>query len=431
MIKLELVLTSEFLSMPRILGALLLLLLCVPARAESPGDIANPRVARRSWVADNAHVLSDATVRRIDDLLTRLERKTGAEVAVVTINSTDGMPIEDFANDLARRWKIGDKKEGKGLLLLTAINDRKVRMEVSLALQSQITDARTIEITREIIRPAFRAGKYDAGLYDATYAIVRRIDPSLPAPPDTAAPSTDKPPPSDAPPSDSPFAVPQNGAPPASAPPFETSPSYGAPPNYGTSSPGSVATWLVAIVGLGVGALVLTIWLGTQPPKCPRCKTRMELVPESDEDAFLTDAQQFEESIGGRDWKVWRCPKDGFVSLEARNRPMSGISDCRVCSNHTVTSHTQTLIYATEFQQGLEETTHVCQWPQCRHAWTTQRVMPRVMPVIIVSSGSSGGIGGGYDSGGSSSSGGGSYDSGPSDFGGGGDFDGGGGTDSW
>lgn len=403
--------------MKTILGALLFLLFCVPAHAESPGDIPNPRTTKQSWVADNAGVVDAATEKRINDLLTPLYNKTGAQIAVATIKSLDGMAVEDFAIDLARHWKVGEKGKDNGVLLLVAVKDHKMRIETGYGADTPITDAQGKTIINDIIRPAFKQNDYNSGIYQGVYAIARRLDPSLPA-------ATSAQPPANS--ADSPFGVPSSE--------IEQTPFQQPTPISVSPSPIYALIGLLILFSPVIGIVLLLIFLfKARTPRCPRCSTKMQLVPEAQEDNFLTDAQQFEESLGGRDWNVWRCPNDGYAEIQARDRWTSGISDCPVCSNHTATSSTQTLLWASEFQEGLQETTHVCQWPQCGHRWLTQRSIPRVMPIVIVSSGGFGGGfggGGGHSGGGSSDSGGGGYDSGPSDFGGG-DFGGGGASGDW
>ena len=399
--------------------------LALPARAESPADLANPRVTKRSWVNDNAHVLDDATERKINDLLTPLYRKTGAEIAVVTVNNLGGRTIEDFSFDLAKRWKIGKTGKDNGLLILAAIKERRLRIEVAYGWQTQITDARAKEITSTIIAPAFKRGDYNGGLYDGTYAVARRIDPSLPAL-STASSSASSP--NSAASQDSPFGVPGGtNAQPAA-------PTYDSP--HASPSSGGAGGLLLLLVVLGGGGVMAMVYLGSRPPKCPQCKTAMELVPENQEDPYLTDIQQLEESLGGREWNVWRCPRDGYIGILSHDRWLSSVATCPRCQNRTATSTTQILRYATEFATGLEQTTNICHNPACRYQWTSERTIPRDVPVIVVSSGNGGGgFGGGFggssDSSSSSSSSSGSYDSGPSDFGGGGGFDGGGASDSW
>ncbi len=407
------------------------LMWAAPARAESPGDLANPRVTKRSWVNDHAGVLDAQTERKINDLLTPLYRKTGAEVAVATVDNLGGKSVEDFANDLFKRWKIG-KRGDNGVLLLVAVRDRKMRIETGYGAEAQITDAQAKEITGTIIKPAFKRGDYNGGIYNGTYAIARRFDSALPARQNSQAPATSPKPKVAAPnnnSSDSPLRVPNESSP--SEVPFGA-------PNYGQPAPSSGGGALILmLLVLGGGGVIALSALGSRPPRCPRCKGAMELVPENQEDPYLTDVQQLEESLGGREWNVWRCPRDSYIALMPHEKMFSGVGTCPNCQNRTATSNTQTLQYSTEFQNGLQQTTHICHNPACRYSWTTQQVTPRQMPVVIVTGGGFGSNSGGFDSGSSSSSGGfdsgsssGSYDSGPSDFGGG-DSGGGGASDSW
>lgn len=402
----------------------------LPARAESPNDIPNPRVTKRSWVADNANVLSDATERKINDLLTPLYRKTGAEIAVVTVNSLDGMPIEDFSIDLFKRWKIGKKGKDNGMLILAAIKDRRMRIEVDYGWESQITDAQAKEITSTIIKPAFKRGDYNGGLYEGTYAVARRIDPSLPARSSGSVAPNPSSKGSGKKSSNSPFGVPDDS--PAQIP--NQAPSYNSPDYSQPNSGGSAGGLLLMLLVLGGGGALTVVYLGSRPPRCPKCKTGMELVPENQEDPYLTDVQKLEESLGGREWNAWRCPRDGYIGIMSHDKWLSSVATCQRCQNRTATSTTQVLQYATEFHSGLEQTTSICHNPACHYSSTSERTIPRVMPVVIVTSGgNSGGFGGGSDSSSSSSSSSssGSYDSGPSDFGGGDGGGGGGASDSW
>ena len=402
--------------------AVALCLLAPSARAESPADVPNPQKARRSFVADNAEVLDAQTERKLDDLIGGVKRKTGAEIAVVTVRNLGGYSVEDFANLLFNRWGVGRKSDDDGVLILAAISDHKLRIEVGDGAEATITDGQAGQIIREIITPRFKAGDFDGGLYNGTLAVARKFDSTLQQ---TTPKSTPKTLPKTQPKSkspgvpatnNSPFGVPANDAPDD----YSAAPNFGASPDSssGSGSGGGLPLgWLV----IGGGALLAGAFLvvrGARPPKCPRCNSEMALVPEGEEDAFLTDIQQLEESMGGREWNVWRCPQDGYQTILSHDKWFSSISDCPRCGNHTATSQTQTLQYATEFSNGLEQTTHICHNPHCRNSWTTQRIIPRVQPVVIVSSGSShsshhsgsshsdsggGSFGGGHSSGGGAS----------------------------
>ena len=409
--------------MKQILGALLLLLFVgAPARAESPADVPNPQTARRSWVADNANVLDAATERQLDDLIGGVKRKTGAEIAVVTVRNLGGYSVEDFANLLFNRWGVGRKSDDDGVLILAAISDRKLRIEIGDGAEATITDGQAGQIIRETITPRFKVGDFDGGLYNGTLAVARKFDPALPqSAPQTSPKTSPKTQPKSGSPGapsndNSPFRVPAKDAPDDGF----AAPNFGASPNSGSG--GGLPLGLLVMGGGALLAGAFLVVRGARPPKCPRCNTEMALVPEGEEDAFLTDIQQLEESMGGREWNVWRCPRDNYQTILSHDKWFSGISNCPRCGNHTVTSQTQTLQYATQFHSGLEQTTHICHNPHCRNSWTTQRTIPRVTPVVVSSGGSS------HRSGSSRSSSGGS--SGGGSFGGG-HSSGGGASGSW
>ena len=399
------------------LGASVGVAACValPARAESPGDIPNPQAARKSFVADNANVLNAQTVRKLDDLINGVKKRTGAEIAVVTVRDLGGISVEDFSNQLFNLWGIGGKSKENGVLLLLSIGDRRQRTEIGDGAGALITDSASAQITRSFITPRLKAGDYNGALYNGTFAIAQKLDPSLAG--TNSAPSANNSVPSSPGNSpDSPFSVPNSSSPYSPQTPFEN-PRSSADSPAGSSGGGGSSAPLILLLVLGGGGAMTWVWLSSRPPKCPKCKAAMNLVPENEEDAFLSDIQQLEESLGGREWNVWRCPRDGYQEIMKHDKWLSSVSNCPRCGNRTATSTTQTLRYATQFQTGLEQTMYVCHNPACRHQWTTQRTIPRDVPVVIASGGGSGrssggssensgggSFGGGYSSGGGSSS---------------------------
>lgn len=78
--------------------------------------------------------------------------------------SLDGDTIENFAVRLFEQWKIGKKGKDNGVLLLIAINERKLRIEVGYGLESTITDGKAGEIIREVITPEFKKNNYYEGI---------------------------------------------------------------------------------------------------------------------------------------------------------------------------------------------------------------------------------------------------------------------------
>src|SRR5260370_6739415 len=145
-----------------------LLLLAVAARAAEP--ISPPLTGR---VVDDAGILSPDTRSRLDSRLAEQERATGQQIAVVTLKSLQGYPIEDFGYQLGRRWGIGQKGRDNGALLIVAPNERKVRIEVGYGLEGRLTDAQSRIIIEQVILPQFRRGDFNAGVIDGTAAMLR------------------------------------------------------------------------------------------------------------------------------------------------------------------------------------------------------------------------------------------------------------------
>lgn len=126
-------------------------------------------------VNDFAGVMEPADVQRLESVLAELERKTGAELAVVTVQSVPDGDIERAAVDLFAQWGIGKKGKDNGLLILCAVRDRQVRIEVGYGLEPILPDAKAGRIIRERMLPHFRAGRLSAGLLSAGLAAAAEV----------------------------------------------------------------------------------------------------------------------------------------------------------------------------------------------------------------------------------------------------------------
>ena len=84
-----------------------------------------------------------------------MQRATGVQMALVTIPSLEGEPIEDVANTIARAWGVGQKGKNEGILLLLAIQDRRSRLEIGYGLEPILPDGLAGSVLREM-RPALR-----------------------------------------------------------------------------------------------------------------------------------------------------------------------------------------------------------------------------------------------------------------------------------
>ena len=126
------------------------------------------------YVSDFARVLDAESRRRLEEYCARLEKATGVELALVTLPSLEGEPIEDVANALFRAWGVGSKKTNEGLLLLLAIRDRRSRLEVGYGLEPVIPDGYAGSVLRAM-RPALREQRYGEALLAAAAQLGQRV----------------------------------------------------------------------------------------------------------------------------------------------------------------------------------------------------------------------------------------------------------------
>ena len=126
-------------------------------------------------VHDEAKILKQETVDNLENELTNYEDSTSNQIAIVTVSSLDGEPIENYSLRVAEEWKLGRKDNDNGVLLVIAVDDHKIRIEVGYGLEGVLTDALCSRIIRNELAPAFRQDKYDEGVTNAVHAIVGAI----------------------------------------------------------------------------------------------------------------------------------------------------------------------------------------------------------------------------------------------------------------
>ena len=147
-----------------------LLLLYGSAVAAAPGQFPSPT----GHVNDFAGVVDEGTRARLEILLTNFENRTGAQLAVVTLQSLEGRPIEEYANELYRAWGIGAKsgdRKDQGALLLIALQDRQSRLEVGYGLEGDLPDGLAGELIRRM-RPFLKQSDYSQAVWVGTRSIV-------------------------------------------------------------------------------------------------------------------------------------------------------------------------------------------------------------------------------------------------------------------
>lgn len=125
-------------------------------------------------VNDTAGLLSPDVAGRLTARLAAHEQATGVQLAILTIDSLKGEPIEDYGIRVVETWKLGKKGEDKGVLLLVAKTDRKARIEVGYGLEGSLPDITAGQIIRNVLAPEFRRGSYALGIAQTVEAIISK-----------------------------------------------------------------------------------------------------------------------------------------------------------------------------------------------------------------------------------------------------------------
>jgi uncharacterized protein len=174
-------------------SALFLLWLLRSAAAAAEPTVPTPR----GYVSDYVGVLDAATVQHLDGLIGELKRQTGAEIAVVVVNSTAPLTAFDYAMKIAENWKPGAKGKDNGVVFLVAIKDHQMFILTGYGVEGVLPDGKVGAIRDQLVRPAFRRGDYAAGIRAATEAMAAiiaegsgvRLRGARPAPVESAQPS--------------------------------------------------------------------------------------------------------------------------------------------------------------------------------------------------------------------------------------------------
>jgi uncharacterized protein len=354
-------------------GMITAVVLLLVGRAGAQGSYPEPQDL---YVNDYAGVMTTETEANVRALFMDLRQQRGIEASVLTVNSirdygTNDPSIEAFATNLFNTWGIGDATLNNGVLILVAVADREVRIEVGAGYGDTLDDQMAYVIN-EFMLNSFKRGDYSGGIYQGARAVVQSLTGVWPEDLDP---------------------------PPVSVPGFtytRTTPS----PDKGHS----LLTYLLAGGGgagvVGTGAYGVQRYLRLRKRRCPNCKTWMVRLDEVSDDMYLTSGQKLEEVIASIDYDVWQCPNCNYHTLLSYQRWMSGYRHCSSCGYRTLRVSSRTVVSPTYTSTGTREITERCE--NCDHNVTHTVIIPRLTRSSTNSSG-----GGSHRSGGSSSFGGG------------------------
>jgi uncharacterized protein len=131
--------------------------------------------APKTYVEDRAGVIDSQTEQQLIGLLQELEQKTKARIIVLTVNTTGGMDIHQYAFERADVWKFGANQKGASVLVVAAIKDRNYWIEVGYEHEGILPDGYVGQVGRDYIVPNFKANQYGKGLFEGSALIASKI----------------------------------------------------------------------------------------------------------------------------------------------------------------------------------------------------------------------------------------------------------------
>ncbi len=139
----------------------------------APATVVAQRLPQpRGFVNDFANLISAADRQSIERIAVEVQQRTGAEIAVVTVNSHEPYAtIDEFGIALAEAWGVGSSADDAGVILILARSERRVRIEVGYGLEGALPDGRAGSLLDTYVLPDLRAGNYSAGLLNGMAAI--------------------------------------------------------------------------------------------------------------------------------------------------------------------------------------------------------------------------------------------------------------------
>ena len=146
-----------------------------------PVEAIMPPPESAAYVNDFGNLIDAATVAELSAIGDALERKTGAELVLVTVEGLEGKPIEEYALSLFRSWGLGKKDKDNGLLLLVdrerllADQGGKVRIEVGYGLEGAIPDGKAGYILDQYVLPEWHSKDYAAGIRQGYLALAAEV----------------------------------------------------------------------------------------------------------------------------------------------------------------------------------------------------------------------------------------------------------------
>ncbi len=373
-------------------------------------QVFNPKQkGENSYVSDIDQVLSSNGFIGLNNICVELEREVGVEVAVVIVPGIAGDDEYSFAYELFNTWRIGKEGKNNGLLWLYVVDIRAMKFETGYGLEGLLPDAYLNSLLDEAIFPLMREGRVDEAFLLGLKDIERRLTTDVAR--EELLLNIE-----------SPrviavdiltlyfslaivllilFAVlyykkSQNLR-------GENNVQYYQVSGVVDSMKILAFVFPLPLYFFYLYAKRLRRSLREKPLRCECCGGTMRLLSEAEEDQYLNFKQQAEERVKSIDYDVWKCNVCDNHKVLAYEKMTTKYKVCPQCGAKTYSLISDRIITpATSLTSGSGEKVHECANCHCR------KVIPYIIPIIIVSRGSSGrggfsgsgSFGGGFSGGG-------------------------------
>lgn len=134
-----------------------------------------PDATEEFYVNDYAGIFSDSWKDKLCEAGEQLHDDTTAQLVVLTVDSTDGEDISDYAVEVGRKWGIGSEDKDNGVLIVLSVSDRKVWVAVGYGLEGKLPDSKTGRLLDEYAVPSYREDKFEKGTVELYYALLNEI----------------------------------------------------------------------------------------------------------------------------------------------------------------------------------------------------------------------------------------------------------------
>ena len=353
-----------------------------------------------SYVSDINNILSSSSLIDLNNICVALEREVGVEVAIVIVPSIEGDDEYQFAYELFNTWRIGKEGKNNGLLWLYVVDIRAMKFETGYGLEGLLPDAYLNSLLDEDIFPLMREGRVNEAFVVGLTNISSRLTT------DSAREElllnteslriiiVDF------------FTIYFTIA--FLILIFFATLFYKRTQNLRGEN--NVIYYRIndLVFGIKILAFVFPLpilffyWyaskfyrsLRERPIKCDHCGGSMRLLSEAEEDQYLNFKQQAEERVKSIDYDVWKCNVCENYKVLPYEKLTTKYQLCPQCGAKTYSLVSDRIITpATSLTSGRGEKVHECANCHCR------KIIPYVIPIIIVSRGSGGR--GGFSGGGS------------------------------